>query len=111
LPLDGGGLDEGTNAPRELRIDDANRRRRFLSYRGTKLGCRRPINHPNAFCSKHRNDLVQTITRGVRRDHRELKFSVLCRISHPLNSDDHESSIHANSEQPEQLGGRDRIHA
>jgi len=61
LPLDGGRLDEGTDAPRELWIDDADRRRRLPSDRSAKLGRRRRFDHPDVLRPKHRNDLVQTV--------------------------------------------------
>jgi hypothetical protein len=88
FPLSGGRLDEGANAPRELWIDDANRRRRFPSYRGAQIGGRGHFNHTNAFRAEHRNDFVEAVLRRVHSDHRELQFPALRGVAYHLNADD-----------------------
>src|ERR1044071_1108317 len=57
MPLIRGGLDDGTNASRELWIDDANNRRRFPTHCSPKLRRRGAFDHSDVLCPKHRNNL------------------------------------------------------
>jgi len=98
LPLDGGRLDECTDASRELCIDDANSGRRFPTNGGTQFGCRRSFDHPNAFRPQHRHNLVEAVMRRIWCYDGELQLSSLCRVSNLLDSDDHKPSIHADAE-------------
>ena len=93
MPLEGGRLDEGPNAFRELWIDDSDGGRRFPSYRGAEFGRRGPFDHANVLSAKHRNDLVQAVVRCVRCDDGELELSTLRRVSYLLHPDDHQSPV------------------
>lgn len=98
LPLVRGGLDERTNAPRELCIDDSNGSRRFPSNRGAKLGRRWSFDQSNAFRPQHGHNLVQAVPRCVRRYDGELELSPLRRVANLLHANNHEPPIHSDSE-------------
>lgn len=99
MPLERGRLDDGTNAFRELWIDDSDGGRRFPSYRGAEFGRRGPFDRANVLGAKHRNDLVQAVVRCVRCDDDELELSTLRRVSYLLHPDDHQSPVQAYTKQ------------
>src|SRR5215207_930426 len=100
MPLNGGRLDDGTDAFRELWIDDSDGGRRFPSYRGAELGRRGTLDHTNVLCAKHRNNLVQAVVRCVRCHDGEPELSTLRRVSYTFDPDNYEPSVHADSDQP-----------
>jgi hypothetical protein len=101
MPLIRGGLDDGTDAFRELWIDDANNRRRFPTHRGPQLRSRRAFDHSNALCPKHRNNLVEAVVRGIGRNDGELQLATLRRITNQLHPDDYKPPAHSYSDQTE----------